>query len=753
MRILAIGLGGAGGRIVDMLYRTDQRSSRVACVQALAVDVDADSITQLRGLPDTGKIFFPPMDLTRPQDSTDSAPTATIDISEVIARVHTMPTGETDAIFICAGLGGSLVDIAPHLITALRSSMIEPIFGLVTLPCLAEGERCSAKAADDIEMLSPLLDGVIIFDNETWYKKIKAPQKTLARADVGLAARLGLKKKPDQTGSPAQTIYSILNEAIVRRISLILRAGEFKADGGIELAEVVLDAGEIQNTIRGMGFITIGYAVEQLPSHPLSFLTKWRPSGYFADEHQKKASRIVDLAKQAIYHEISAPCDITSAHKALVLIAGPSHELSMKGYMTVRKWIDRSIAGLETRSGDYPVMSTKFVAIIIMLSGLENIPRIEELKEIRAQYKAHLAEEQAVPVVAAGSDFSTQQQGIATASALSRQTPQLRDEMISLQAGKPQSAPERAGEGTRDSGSMLRRPIPHESVRTTPESHGEQLRPVVAKTGIDQFRRHVIVAKQQEPRQTRDAIPTKEKDASLSIKKILTPHPAAAAQKSTTGSPGDRTMNKERERQKIERELQKQRMIAISGKSAKAERQPQMPPVANHKHPSHRPDLAKERKRDEQAKTADAARVILKKQETRKIVLHKTGDRKSQDTPQTISSTDAYMRPAKTKTADKAPDSSTVQQEADDRADSWIKQVSYRKRDELFEGGGVKLKDAPQTARDDALLHTDLKRERAPKSTTDTIEDIKAVEHQKEIEPVPKKPVKKRSDDDLSWVH
>ena len=41
---------------------------------------------------------------------------------------------------------------------------------------------------------------------------------------------------------------------------------------------------------------------------------------------KKKASRIVELAKQAIYHEISTPCDMTSAHKALILVAGPSHE-------------------------------------------------------------------------------------------------------------------------------------------------------------------------------------------------------------------------------------------------------------------------------------------------------------------------------------------------------------------------------------------------------------------------------------------
>ena len=156
---------------------------------------------------------------------------------------------------------------------------------------------------------------------------------------------------------------------------------------GLILQRLYLDSGEVLNTMKGMGYITIGYAVERLPHNPLGFLTSLRPAVFFADEHNKKASRIVDLAKQAIYHEISTPCDMTSAHKALILIAGPSQELSLKGFMTVRKWIDRSIAGLETRSGDYPVMNTKNVAIIIMLSGLENIPRITELKEIQNQYK------------------------------------------------------------------------------------------------------------------------------------------------------------------------------------------------------------------------------------------------------------------------------------------------------------------------------------------------------------------------------
>ncbi len=243
-----------------------------------------------------------------------------------------------------------MVDVAPHIIAGLRSSVVEPIFGLVTLPCLAEGERISAKAADDIEMLSSLLDGIIVFDNETWYKKIKSQKAHIPPKERGFAEKIGLKKS-EKPLPPAQATYQNLNEALVRRISLILRAGEFKADGGIDLAEVVLDSGEVLNTMKGMGFITIGYAVEKLPHDPLRFLSWLKPAGLFDEEQKKKASRIVELAKQAIYHEISTPCDLTSAHKALVLVAGPSHELSMKGFMTVRKWIDRSIAGLETGPG------------------------------------------------------------------------------------------------------------------------------------------------------------------------------------------------------------------------------------------------------------------------------------------------------------------------------------------------------------------------------------------------------------------
>ena len=384
MRVLAIGLGGAGSRIVDNLYDHDRRS-KVCCMSAVAIDIDPNSLVQLRHLPESARIFFPPIDALNPDDIT-----SIIDIEEVMTRIQGMDTMEIDAILLCCGLGGSIIDIAPPVIEELRKSYLEPIFALAVLPCLDEGKRVSAKAADDLELLRENTDAVILFDNETWSQKIRAAAAAAGKEEIGLMGQI--RRNPLSGALNPRDHYGMLNERIARQIGLLLRAGEFN-EFGIEVAEVVLDAGEVLNTLKGMGFVAVGYAAERLPTGWLDFFYRRRSLKYFIEGSHEKAARIVSLAKKAVYEEVSVPCDLTSADKALVLIAGPSAELSMKGFQTVRKWIDRSIAGLEMRSGDYPVKNTSFVGIIIVLSGLSNVPRVEELREIRTEYRLEREEE------------------------------------------------------------------------------------------------------------------------------------------------------------------------------------------------------------------------------------------------------------------------------------------------------------------------------------------------------------------------
>jgi cell division GTPase FtsZ len=107
MRIIAIGVGGAGCRIVDNLYVMDRKSSKVVCVHGLAVDIDEETIKQLTGLPENARMCYSALDAGIPDKSGTERHTATIDIAEIVSRVQNLESGENDAIFLCCGLGGS----------------------------------------------------------------------------------------------------------------------------------------------------------------------------------------------------------------------------------------------------------------------------------------------------------------------------------------------------------------------------------------------------------------------------------------------------------------------------------------------------------------------------------------------------------------------------------------------------------------------------------------------------------------------
>jgi cell division GTPase FtsZ len=756
MRIIAIGLGGAGCRIVDSLYTIDRRGSRVSCVEGLAVDVDETTLQQLGGLPDSLKMYYPPFDPMSPEQSGDAGATATIDIAEIISRIHNFESGENDAIFVCCGLGGSMADIVPHVITGLRASIVEPIFGLVTLPCLAEGRKRSGKAADDIDILSPLLDGMILFDNETWYKKIKAIPAPPAKKEKGLAQMLGLGKEEPEI-SPELATYHRLNEAIVRRISLILKAGEFRADGGIDLAEVVLDSGEVLNTMKDGGFITIGYAVEKLSSNPWAFLSQLKPAGLTHEEGKKRASRIVEIAKQAIYHEISTPCDMTSAHKALVLVAGPSHELSMQGFMTVRKWIDRSIRGLETRSGDYPIMSTKNVAIIIMLSGLENIPRVNELREIREQARIG-------PVSRAASEDT----GITTSHQY--QDPgSLRDEMIVLPKNMEKvTADHRHPE---DDAPRARSPAREEMIETERPHHRQVSPPQQPITAPGMASRPL----------TTDEIPvrrahvTEEKYPSAPAPSVIQSPPQVVtndrtmpekrypAQQPISHEPSTGTSSvpkhvpteysKETARQRIEQELQRQRMKALSGKQER----PGEAPVIPQRGPS---EVVRPRRQVIQSSTlaqpappAPAPVQELPQETIKKTVII----RKRSPAPEMPDVHHPETREEQSPAMEETGGENLVSWDTSDipvpeENPVTIKDSSFRAKDDIFLGKGIRGTAAVPKARDASLMHTNLKPKKPDGQADRDDEQVEIPDQESESSNDRQRDKKLKKKDDISWI-
>ncbi|HNQ25616.1 MAG TPA: hypothetical protein PKG69_02735 [Methanoregulaceae archaeon] len=372
-----VGIGGAGCRIADTIYDYDKKSPSIRCTDGIAIDSDAVSLSTLRALPRENLLFSKALDPNHDEKIPVSLPN-----DEITARLQSLDHGDIDALIICMGLGGTMAGLAPSLIRSIRKTMVEPVFGLLTLPCESEAEEVHTRAADQIDALSEVVEGILLFDNEKWITKVaKVPDLQTANQTEGV--QLPFRRRQSIPLPAITTEYDGINHLIGSWISLVLRAGEVSERPGSEVGEVALDAGEIVNTLRGGGMAAIGLARESLSAVSPDLIRKLRPAGHSVDENHEKAARIITLGKRAVLEEMSVSCNLADAEKALILIAGPSDELNMRGYMAFRHWIDININGFEVRSGDYPIRNSRFIGVAVILSGFKHIGRVDSLRAIR----------------------------------------------------------------------------------------------------------------------------------------------------------------------------------------------------------------------------------------------------------------------------------------------------------------------------------------------------------------------------------
>jgi cell division GTPase FtsZ len=376
MKILVIGLGTAGSRIADQMKAIDKRRHQTH-VNAIIVDNDPDILESLKNIDNYGKFYFPKDNLEDPTSLTTD-----LTIEEVSAKLRSCDKRTFDIILIVCGLGGSLVPLIPTMMTVIEQSFVEPVFGLVLLPEDAATSDQIRSAASQLEMLQNMMHGIILVDNQFWLNKAHI-------AEPGLVS-LRQSRITDQiihggaVEVPPFDPYDHVNQAIAKRIMILAQAGDITNPP----PETVLDTQEVLQTITGMHYIALGYAeitlapaksvmgLEKLP------LDKFRQKEISFVAKHERASRMVALAEQAVHRDITVECELSSAKKALVLVIGPEEELSMKGFMAIRKWISESMQGYELRSGDSPTSGDgRECGVLVLFAGIADPPAVIRLKE------------------------------------------------------------------------------------------------------------------------------------------------------------------------------------------------------------------------------------------------------------------------------------------------------------------------------------------------------------------------------------
>ena len=359
MKLAMIGFGQAGGKILDKFIEYDKRHGSGIVRAAVAVNTAKADLMGLEHVPKENRVLIGQSRVKGHGVGADNelgAEIAEEDIDEVQGAIDSIPVHEVDAFLVISGLGGGTGSGgSPVIAKHLKRIYTEPVYGLGVLPGSDEGGIYTLNAARSFQTFVREVDNLLVFDNDAWRK----------------------------SGESVQGGYDEINEEIVTRFGILFGAGEVEQGGNV--AESVVDSSEIINTLAGGGVSTIGYASETVDNDGGSgsgLLSRFKGDDDPVEDSASTTNRITSLVRKAALGRLTLPCEIEGTERALLVTAGPPKYLNRKGIERGRKWLEEQTGSMEVRGGDYPVQDSQQVASVVLLSGVNNVPRIKELQEV-----------------------------------------------------------------------------------------------------------------------------------------------------------------------------------------------------------------------------------------------------------------------------------------------------------------------------------------------------------------------------------
>jgi len=367
MKVFVIGFGQAGGKIADMFMKFEKERRMGCIVRALAINTARSDLKGLKHIPMEDRLLIGEAIAKGHGIGANNelgARVAMEEIHTIQSAIDKKGTHLVDAFLIIAGLGGGTGSGgAPVLARRLKMLYDEPVYGLGILPAREEGSLYALNAARSLKTFVKEVDNLFLFDNDAWKR----------------------------SGESVKSAYEDINMEIVRRFSILFGAGESN-----EVGQMVVDAAEIIETLRGGGISTIGYAAEEVSEEydggGGGFLKIFGRKKKSSIETIDGVTRILSLTKRAIVGRLTIPCDVSTAERALIIVAGPPEHLSRKGVESAKLRIEELIRGTEVRGGDFPIPKSRHVATLVLFSGVSDIPRVKELQEMAVSAQEQLKE-------------------------------------------------------------------------------------------------------------------------------------------------------------------------------------------------------------------------------------------------------------------------------------------------------------------------------------------------------------------------
>lgn len=331
MKTLLIGVGQCGGKLATKITTYTEKHGKKAITGALAINT---AQTDLHPLPiDTHLIGE---DILKGGgvggDNERAVEIMNRDADEVMRRITTEITADTEAIIVLAGLGGGTGSGgAPTLVEHLTSTYEIPVYAIGVLPSDDEGALRDRNAGRSLKTLQDQSDATILIDNN-------------------------IKRKTNQSLSDW---YADINTQIATQFSLLFTAGEATEHA----SESVVDSSEIINTLQPGGAAAIGYGKTPVGENTTQQITN-----------------IQTATQKALKNGLSLTGDVR-AQTGLLLVAGDPDKLSRKGVEKSRQIVEEEHDSYRVRGGDLPIPGSNTVETVVLLGGLQKSTRVDALIE------------------------------------------------------------------------------------------------------------------------------------------------------------------------------------------------------------------------------------------------------------------------------------------------------------------------------------------------------------------------------------
>ncbi|WP_262181320.1 tubulin/FtsZ family protein [Haloarcula laminariae] len=363
MRVAAVGIGGAGGRIVDRLWRDNEQRETTYLGAACAVDTDTQALEELNVLPEDQRHSFGLLETDgngTDRDRTNGIAAIEDERLEVRRAIDPLVTSDVDAIVLVAGLaGGTGGGATAYIADALEEIYAIPIYCVSVLPAGWDAEA-AVNAMQALRTLEATVDAQILFDNEAWLP----------------------------SGQTVDEAAESLNETVVTRLGALFAAGETTESESV--GQSVVDASEIINTLSDADFATLGYASQELETGEDTgkgtVIDRIR-NQFFTDESDdideiEAYDAVETTLRRAVRGKLTAECTLDSADSALTVFAGPPAWLLRDAVTDGQQWLADELQSPEIRSGDMPTPSQSKLSVLVLFSGITELPRLAELETL-----------------------------------------------------------------------------------------------------------------------------------------------------------------------------------------------------------------------------------------------------------------------------------------------------------------------------------------------------------------------------------